>query len=185
MKKVSLILACTLDGGIGKDNDIPWNISSEMKKFKKITTTCVNPGKLNAVIMGRKTWESIGRPLPNRFNIIVTTNHMYTVPHIYKDRVIVVHSVPAALANCDKEYIENVFVIGGAELYNLFMTSEIQLVKQIYLSVIFYDDESYSYGVNKFIQMDKIFENFWICKDCVYQYDQIVDNLHHIYVTRK
>jgi dihydrofolate reductase len=166
---VSLILACTLDGRIGRDNDIPWNISSEMKKFKKITTYCKDPNKLNAVVMGRKTWESIGRPLPNRLNIIITTNHSYSVRQAYRDQVIIVHSIRAAMAHCDKNYIENIFIIGGAELYNLFLSTEIDHVKKVYLSIIFYDKQSYSYNVNKFIDIDNIFKNFKLQKDIEYQ----------------
>jgi len=74
------ILACTHNGGIGLNGKLPWRLKEDMKLFKKITTTIQNPndkekGKLNAVIMGRKTWESIPmkfRPLPNRINIILS-----------------------------------------------------------------------------------------------------------------
>jgi dihydrofolate reductase len=54
----SIILACTLEGGIGYNNIIPWDIKSELYLFKQITTGCVDNFKSNAVIMGRKTWES-------------------------------------------------------------------------------------------------------------------------------
>ena len=70
------ILACTHNGGIGLNGKLPWRLKEDMKLFKRITTTIQNPndeGKQNAVIMGRKTWESIPnkfRPLPNRINII-------------------------------------------------------------------------------------------------------------------
>jgi dihydrofolate reductase len=72
------ILACTHNGGIGLNGKLPWRLKEDMKLFKTITTTIQNPndkGKLNAVIMGRKTWESIPmkfRPLPNRINIILS-----------------------------------------------------------------------------------------------------------------
>jgi dihydrofolate reductase len=73
------ILACTHNGGIGLNGKLPWRLKEDMKLFKTITTTIQNPndkGKLNAVIMGRKTWESIPmkfQPLPNRINIILST----------------------------------------------------------------------------------------------------------------
>jgi dihydrofolate reductase len=68
----SIILACTLDGGIGYENNIPWDIKSEMELFKQITTAGTNNYKKNAVIMGRRTWESLSyKPLKNRINIVI------------------------------------------------------------------------------------------------------------------
>jgi dihydrofolate reductase len=158
--KVSLVLACTFDGGIGYNNDIPWDIPQEIRKFRKITTVCKSPDKINAVIMGRKTWESLGRPLPNRLNIIVTTDYNYKVD---KENVTVAHSINGALYQCDKAYIEHIFIIGGAQIYNSFLQSSkyLGLVDKIYLSVMFYD----SYKTNIHINMDAIFERFDIKKD--------------------
>jgi dihydrofolate reductase len=65
-----LVIGRTVQGGIGKNNALPWKIPSDLKMFKKITTS--GPSK-NAIIMGRKTFESIGsKPLPNRLNIVVS-----------------------------------------------------------------------------------------------------------------
>lgn len=162
--KVSLILACTLDGGIGYNNDIPWDIPQEIRKFKKITTTCTSLDKMNAVIMGRKTWESIGRPLPDRLNIVITTDYKY---RINQKNVIVVHSINAALCQCEKSYVESIFIIGGAKIYNFFLRSEkhLGLIDKIYLSVMFYN----KYMTNSHIDMDTIFERFDIQKDAAYQ----------------
>jgi dihydrofolate reductase len=159
-EKVALILACTFDGGIGYNNDIPWDIPEEIRKFRKITTVCKCPSKMNAVIMGRKTWESLGRPLSNRLNIVVTTDNNYRVN---KENVIVAHSINGALYHCDKPNIENVFIIGGAQIYNSFLQSSkyLGLVDKIYLSVMFYD----TYKTNIHIDMDAIFERFDIKKD--------------------
>ena len=86
------ILACTHNGGIGLNGKLPWRLKEDMKLFKRITTTIQNPndkekGKLNAVIMGRKTWESIPmkfRPLPNRINIILSkTINKQEIEEIY------------------------------------------------------------------------------------------------------
>lgn len=161
---VSLILACTFDGGIGFNNDIPWDIPQEIRKFKKITSACKSADKINAVVMGRKTWESIGRPLPDRLNIVITSDHNY---RINRENVIVAHSINAALWQCERAYVENVFIIGGAQLYNTFLVTDryLGLVDKIYISVMFYDN----YETNVHINMDAIFERFDIKKDDNYQ----------------
>jgi len=74
-KPFSLVVAATQRGGIGLNNSIPWKLSTDMKFFKKVTSTTTDASKLNAVIMGRKTWDSIPqkfRPLPGRLNIVLT-----------------------------------------------------------------------------------------------------------------
>ena len=96
---IGLIVARSLNNVIGKDNRIPWNIKGEQKQFKELTTQ-------NTIIMGRKTYEDIGHPLPNRKNIVIskTTN--------YPD-VITVDSLEKAIELSEG----NIFIIGG---YNLF-----------------------------------------------------------------
>ena len=64
---ISLIAAIDRNGVIGSDGDLPWNIPSDLKKFREITSN-------KPIIMGRKTWDSIGRPLPNRDNIVISKN---------------------------------------------------------------------------------------------------------------
>ena len=97
--KISIIAAMDRNRVIGKDNKLPWSMPEDMERFKKITE-----GK--AVIMGRKTFESIGRPLPNRHNIILTSDHNYRAPGCY-----VVHDVKEALdtgkkmTNADKKEV--------------------------------------------------------------------------------
>jgi dihydrofolate reductase/thymidylate synthase len=170
-QKVSLILACTFDGGIGYDSSIPWHIPEELKKFKKITTTCQDPNKLNAVIMGRKTWESIprhSRPLLNRLNIILTTDYNYRLnSRNAAENALVAHTINGALAQCRRPYVEHIFVIGGTEIYKMFLRSDkyMGLVDKIYLSVVFWDP----YDINKYIPMNNIFEYFDITKDKAYQ----------------
>lgn len=101
--QISLIAAVARDGTIGADNAIPWRIRGEQKYFRSITTG-------HPIIMGRKTHESIGRPLPGRRNIVVTRNSDYRA-----EGCEVFSSVEAALAAC--QGADEVFVIGGAELY--------------------------------------------------------------------
>jgi dihydrofolate reductase len=105
---ISVIVAVSEDLGIGKDNDLLWNISEDLKRFKRLTMG-------NTVIMGKKTWESLPRrPLPGRKNIVLTDT-----PGEYIDSAITAFSIDDALDKCDKG--KEVFVIGGASVYRQFM----------------------------------------------------------------
>ena len=99
---LSLIVAASKNNVIGKDNALIWHLSADLKRFKALTTG-------HAVIMGRKTYESIGRPLPNRRNIVVSGS-LSSVEGIE-----VVASVRAALDLVKEE--EEVFVMGGGSIY--------------------------------------------------------------------
>ena len=101
--KLSLIVAAARNGVIGRRNQLPWRLPDDLKRFKAVTM-----GK--PVIMGRKTWESIGRPLPGRLNIVVTRQ-----PDYRAEGASVAHSLGDALAAAGAA--EEVMVIGGAELY--------------------------------------------------------------------
>lgn len=101
---VTIIAAIGLNNALGKDNDLIWHLPADLKRFKK--TTIGFP-----IIMGRKTYESIGRPLPNRTNIIVTRNADY-----HQDGCIVKSSLEEAVESVANE--EHAFIIGGAQIYN-------------------------------------------------------------------
>lgn len=103
MTRLTLIVARARNGVIGKNNAMPWKIPGEQAYFKRVTMG-------HPIIMGRKTWESIGRPLPGRRNMVVTRNSSYLAPGAE-----VVSDLDAALARCNEA--EEAFVIGGAELY--------------------------------------------------------------------
>jgi dihydrofolate reductase len=104
---VSLIVAVADNGVIGRDNALPWHLPEDLKRFKRITM-----GK--PMVMGRKTFESIGKPLPGRLNIVVTRD-----VHYRREGVTVVHDVDAALRAAGAA--EEVMVIGGADLFRLFL----------------------------------------------------------------
>lgn len=104
MNEISMIVAKAENNVIGKDNKLIWNIPNDLQYFKKITT-----GK--TVVMGRKTYESIGKPLPNRRNIVLTQNNDF-----YEDQVEIVHSIEEVL-NLEGE----VMIIGGDSIYRQFM----------------------------------------------------------------
>lgn len=95
---------------IGKDNDLPWHISADLKHFKEITQGGV-------IILGRKNFDSIGRPLPNRINWVITRNHEWNF-----DGVKVAHSIDEALNNAiedvkKSEKPNTIFIIGGGEIF--------------------------------------------------------------------
>lgn len=127
--KVSLIFACTIEGGVGYKNQLPWNILKEMKKFKSITTSVEKKGMINAVIMGRDTWESLKKtPLANRINIILTKNKYHNLNPDNYNNVIIAHSIIDAIIHCSfNDNINNIFIIGGAQIYNIFLRSEYYL----------------------------------------------------------
>jgi len=105
---ISIIVAVSDDWGIGKDNDLLWNISEDLKRFKRLTSG-------NTVIMGKKTWESLPRrPLPNRKNIVLTDNPAETI-----EGAVTAYSIDDALSKCVKS--EEAFIIGGGSIYRQFM----------------------------------------------------------------
>jgi len=104
---VSLIVAVADSGVIGRDNALPWHLPEDLKRFKRITM-----GK--PVVMGRRTFESIGKPLPGRLNVVLTRDTNYQ-----RADVAVVHSADAALAAAGAA--EEVMVIGGADLFRMFL----------------------------------------------------------------
>jgi dihydrofolate reductase/thymidylate synthase len=111
-----VVVAADLDWGIGKANALPWPpLKGDMAHFRRVTSAC-EAGKRNAIIMGRKTWESgemNGKPLPKRLNIVITRSASYGVPA----GVVVASSLDAALAAAAAAPdLENTFVIGGAEI---------------------------------------------------------------------
>jgi dihydrofolate reductase len=101
--RVFLVAAVAANGVIGARGKLPWHLPEDLKHFKALTLG-------HPVIMGRKTWESLGRPLPGRENIVVTRTSGYEAPGAS-----VAASLDAALALCAGEAVA--FVIGGAELY--------------------------------------------------------------------
>jgi len=103
MTKVSLIVAMAGNRVIGRKNQLPWRLPADLQHFKALTM-----GK--PIVMGRKTWESIGRPLPGRTNIVVTRDVGYQA-----EGCVVVHSVDQALEVAEGS--DEVMVIGGANLY--------------------------------------------------------------------
>ncbi len=102
--KRSVIVAIAENHVIGKGSELPWKLSADLKRFKSITMG-------HPIIMGRKTYESIGRLLPGRLNIIITNNKDYAVTG-----AAVVHSIQEAFDYAEHNQYEEAFVIGGAAI---------------------------------------------------------------------
>lgn len=105
---------------LGKNNELIYKISEDLKRFKKITSNHI-------VIMGRKTFESIGKVLPNRINIVITRN-----PAFYEDNVITAHSLDEALRLAELKGESEVFIIGGGQIYE----EAINKADKLYLTIV-------------------------------------------------
>ena len=110
---ISAIVAMSENRVIGKNNQLPWRLSADLNHFKAITTG-------HPILMGRKTYESIGRPLPNRINIIITRDRSYKA-----DGCVVVTSIEEAIQAGITTHSPEIFVIGGAEVYSQLTASGI------------------------------------------------------------
>ncbi|MDX1362746.1 dihydrofolate reductase [Arenibacter latericius] len=107
MQIISMIAAAGENNALGKDNDLLWHLPDDFKYFKKRTSG-------HKIIMGRKTFESFPKPLPNRVHIVITRDLNYKIPH---PDCIVVHSLEEALKLVEGEPLA--FIIGGGEIYQL------------------------------------------------------------------
>lgn len=114
-----MIVAIDLHNGIGKNDELPWHLSEDLKRFKSITTG-------HPIVMGRKTWESLPKkPLPERQNIVLTTDKNYNAPGA--DVVTSIEEVKQ-IVNPAQE----IFIIGGAQIYNLFLPK----ISKIHLTLV-------------------------------------------------
>lgn len=105
---ISIIVAVSEDLGIGKNNELLWHISEDLKRFKRLTYG-------NTVIMGKKTWESLPRkPLPGRKNVVITD-----IPGESFNDAVPAYSIEDAISKCEKS--EQIFIMGGGSVYRQFM----------------------------------------------------------------
>lgn len=129
---ISLIVAVSDNGVIGRDGDLPWRQSDDLKRFKAVTMG-------RPIVMGRKTWASIGRPLPGRQNIVVSRQ-----PGLECEGADVVASAAAAIEAATDA--EEVMIIGGSEIYALFLP----LADRVYLTRVHADVD----GDARFAELD-------------------------------
>lgn len=134
---ISIIVAVADDWGIGRSNDLLWNIPEDLKRFKRLTT-----GK--TVVMGKRTWESLPRrPLPNRRNIVITD-----VPGEIIEGAVMAYSISDAAAMCSRD--DESFIIGGGSIYRQFLP----LADRLYITHIHSRAEADTY----FPEIDR---NIW------------------------
>ena len=120
---ISLIVAASRNGVIGANNKLPWHLPADLQRFKQLTLN-------HPILMGRKTFESIGKPLPGRTNIVITRQQGFQCCG-----ATAAHSLDEALLICENE--KEVFVIGGAEIFK----QALPLAGRIYLTRIEKDFE--------------------------------------------
>lgn len=173
-KNLSIIVASSLEYGIGFENKLCWNIPEELKYFRQITLSCLTKDTKNCVIMGRNTWYSIpNAPLKNRINIIISSNNYDKIKeetcempdvHVFK-------TLDDALIYVDSDAnIESCFIIGGAQLYNICLEKYINGIKSIYWSII-YDKK---YECDCFIASNIIYNNFNFNKEDIIINDKYI-----------
>jgi len=146
LTKLSAIVAMTPERVIGKDNDLPWRLPEDLKMFKR--TTSGHP-----VVMGRKTWDSLGKfkPLPGRQNIVITRD-----PNWLEEGAEVIYAVDE-LKSLELEN-EHVYVIGGAEIYKLFLPHLDELiVSYVYES---HDGDTYFPSFNEHFSQFEVLETY-------------------------
>lgn len=147
---ISLIAAVAANRVIGINNGLPWRLPNDLRHFRLTTTG-------HAVIMGRKNYESIGKPLPDRTNIVVTRNRDYAAPGC-----VVAHSLPEAIAAAGAD--TEIFVIGGAEIY----AQALPLARRMHLTLVHAD-----------VAGDAYFPEFdWNAWQLVSREDHNVDDRH-------
>ena len=173
-KKLSIIVASSLDYGIGFENKLSWNIPEELKNFRNITSSCINENTKNCIIMGKNTWYSLPKaPLQNRINIIISYNDYDKIKNEITDMkdVLVFKSIDEALIYIDDDdVIESSFIIGGAQLYNIFLEKYIKKINSIYWSIIYGNN----YKCDRFIASDIIYNNFSFNKEDIIINDKYI-----------
>jgi dihydrofolate reductase len=129
---ITIIAAIAKNNALGKDNDLIWRLPADLKRFKKVTSG-------HHILMGRNTFESIGKPLPNRTSVIITRNNTY-----FKEGCLIANSIEEAIELAKEE--EHVFIIGGAQIYqqaierDLVDQLDITLVHQEFEADVFFPD---------------------------------------------
>ncbi|TDQ22694.1 dihydrofolate reductase [Tenacibaculum caenipelagi] len=122
---ITLIAAIAKNNALGKDNDLIWYLPADLKRFKQITSG-------HHILMGRNTFESIGKPLPNRTSIIITRNNDY-----FKDGCFIANSIEQAIELTEGN---NAFIIGGAQIYK--QALEQNLVDRLDITIVHQDFEA-------------------------------------------
>ncbi len=127
--KISIIVAVAENGVIGKDNQLLWKLSADLKRFKAITSN-------HYILLGRKTFESIGKPLPNRISLIISRDYTCDFEDCY-----VFKTINEAIVFATQQNQEEIFVIGGGEIYS----QTLPLANRIHLTLVHTEIEGDTY----------------------------------------
>ena len=165
---MKLIVATDLIYGIGANNTLPWKFKSDLKYFSNMTKGLGN----NCIIMGKNTFLSIGKPLPKRTNIVLSTSLSNTL----HDNIIIFNNITPLIHYIQTQHFDQIWIIGGLQIYQLFL--EKKLIDEIYITLInnsypscdtffpiellhthFYEDPNYTF-TQKENQIDLIFKKF-------------------------
>ena len=152
---ISIIAAVAENGVIGKNNQLPWKLSSDLKRFRHFTR-----GK--AVIMGRKTFESIGQPLKDRINIILTSDKTYK-----PEKTLTFSNLGDALNFAGDHGLEEVFIVGGSNLYQ----QTLDLADRIYLTKVHAEVDGDAFFPDLNLDDWDIVDEEFVAKDEKNQYD--------------
>tara|TARA_B110000967_G_C18843147_1_gene540502 strand:+ start:300 stop:875 length:576 start_codon:yes stop_codon:yes gene_type:complete len=144
----NLIVALDRNYGIGLNNTLPWSLSKDLKNFARLTK---GNGR-NAIVMGRNTYESIGKPLPKRSNIVLSTK----LKDNDNGKIVICKSIYKILEHCLENQYDDVWIIGGATIYNQFLEIP-DLIDYIYITLI--DDR---FGCDSFFNFSQ-YSHFFTC----------------------
>jgi dihydrofolate reductase len=146
---ISIVVAAAENGVIGKDNQLLWKLSADLKRFKNITSG-------HFILLGRKTFESIGKPLPNRTSLIISRNFECDFENCF-----VFKTINDAIVFAAQQNQNDIFVIGGGEIYK----QTLPLANKIYLTLVHteiegdtyfeYDDSSWKVTHTEFVPKDE------------------------------
>ena len=130
----NMIVAFDKNRGIGKNNNIPWHFSEDLKYFSKITKGTDNN---NAIIMGKNTWNSLSKPLAGRDNLILSTTLDFTINSPKNNYIKTFRTLEELESFCINQKYTNVWIIGGGQIYNDFLNSnKIDKIDKIYATLI-------------------------------------------------
>jgi dihydrofolate reductase len=160
---ISMIVAIGPKGEIGHENKLLWHIPEDLKHFKKLTMG-------HHMVMGRKTFESIGKSLPGRTSIILTSREY----QVQDEKCLIVHSIEQAMDLARKNGEQELFVIGGGEVYRQFFP----LVDRLYLTRVVYDGPADTW-------FPVINDEDWIEKESIVHKDAQIPWSYHLLIKKK
>lgn len=156
---ITVIAAIAKNNALGKDNDLIWHLPADLKRFKKVTTG-------HYILMGRNTFESIGKPLPNRTTIIITRNKNYS-----KEGCLIAGSLEEAIELAKEE--AQIFIIGGAQIYKEIITKNLADQLDITLVHSEFDADVYFPEIDAKVWKEAVREDFKADEKNVYDYSFI------------